>query len=192
MSERELDAALGVTLGQIDRLVARTRGESTGPLKPDELDPAELHALLEEAQGGEPLSFDIGDRPLREQGRLSEAQRALEALVQRVEDDLSVFAPVRTGPEDHPLLITTAGWDGDVVTLAAPELPSQALAEHALALRRRAQRRAQRLRLLVTTATAAVKLATALSGPGAALLALPIAFHFLRSTLSQMCLQIEL
>ena len=89
-----------------------------------------------------------------------------------------------SGAADSPLAVTRINWTGDALTVLAADAALDDLRVHAASLRRELLTRNLRLRMFSTVTIAAGKISLALTTPGAALMALPMAYQFV-SQLSQ-------
>lgn len=109
----------------------------------------------------------------------------LEAFLARITDDILHFAVLRTGSTERPAVGTWVAWSGGTDTVLRSDVSAAALAEHARQLQRQLQGRRLRLRMLATTAAAAARIASLSAVPGGALLALPVAWRYVRSMSEQ-------
>lgn len=135
-----------------------------------------LEAMLDELLEGEAVSFALeGD----DQGMLARARRECTALLHDVMQRVSHPLTVETGVERFRIR-THMGWTGDVTTVVALGTPAATLAAHLAALQATAATSLHRLRLLTMIVTATGKVAATIATPGAALLALPIAYRCVR------------
>ena len=167
------DIDVSAALAEIDRVVGRARLGALHLGAGDRLDrpAAELRALLDEAQRG-----DGSARP-----RWESARRGLDSFMAEVHDDLAHLAVVESGQDGRPTLRTWVSWTGATVTVFTAGASSTAQIDHDLALREATLRRIRRLRLLAIVLAAAPRVATLVTTPGGALLALPAALRLIRS-----------
>ena len=187
MSERlDLDVLDGMLDARLDALMRRARAEDDVSFGAggDGADPAteSLWRLVEQAQpGGEPLSFDPD---AGEPGPLARARRECAQLADAVLRDLAHPVVVETGP-DRPRIRTQIGWTGDADTRVAPHASVAEVTAHAVAVEASVRASTRRLRLLTMIVTAAGTIAAMLVAPGAAAMALPIAYRCVRDVYEQ-------
>mgnify|MGYP001247333403 CR=1 FL=1 len=151
----------------------------------DEASPeGQLLALIQEAETGQAdkgVSFGIGETV---SDAMQKAQADFDAFMERINRDVLNFAQVESGAADSPLAVTRINWTGDALTVLAADAALDDLRVHAARLRRELLTRNLRLRMFSTVTIAAGKISLALTTPGAALMALPMAYQFV-SQLSQ-------
>lgn len=189
--ENEMQSALG----RLDGLVARQQARAAAPPASADgsvsfdvsgfTEPAETGAeadlllLMGEAEAeergetpkGGDVHFGIEDSF---GGRWSEAKAEFDAFVEKINKDVFHFAVVESGSFAR----TEVDWSGDAVTVLAEGASAREIRQHAETLRRDLMQRNLRLRMFTTVATAAGKITVLLTTPGAALLALPMAYKF--------------
>lgn len=144
----------------------------------------QLLALMQEAetsQADKGVSFGIGETV---SDTMQKAQADFDAFMERINRDVLNFAQVESGAADSPLAVTRINWTGDALTVLAADAAIDDLRAHSRSLRRELLSRNLRLRMFSTVTIAAGKISLALTTPGAALMALPMAYQFV-SQLSQ-------
>lgn len=162
------------TLAAVEALVRRARSEAVsfdttglgGAVADDGL--TDIRELLDGADA--PESDPRG-------ARWREAHAKLAAFCRQVEEDLRFAAVVRTQTDEAPAAATWMGWGGTTATVAGPGTDARA---HFAAVRSAVVPRLRRIRLLTLTLAATARIAAAVSIPGGALAALPVAFHLVR------------
>lgn len=151
----------------------------------DEASPeGQLLALMQEAEMGETgkgVSFGIGETV---SGAMQKAQADFDSFMERINRDVLNFAHVESGPADSPLAATRINWIGDALTVLSAGAQPDDLREHSRSLHRELMGRNLRLRMFSTVTIAAGKISLALTTPGTALMALPMAYQYV-SQLSQ-------
>ena len=80
---------------------------------------------------------------------------------------------------------TRIGWTGDTICCVAPGTPRERVLVHDAALRAAVAVSVGRIRLLVTIAGAAGKITAMIATPGAAVMALPVAYKCVRDMYEQ-------
>ena len=195
----QLNAMLDATLGA---LVRRARADAEGEAYVSFCagdDPAESEAdvlwrLVERARGDEarearPLSFDAagaenGQKDGQKNGLLARAQRECTQLIGQVLGTLSHPIVVDTG-EGGARIRTHVGWTGDVDTHLAREVTTAEVAAHAAAMEASLAASGRQLRMLTMIMAAASRIAAVIATPGAAVMALPIAYRCVRDLVEQ-------
>jgi hypothetical protein len=151
----------------------------------DEASPeGQLLALMQEAEIGETgkeVSFGIGETV---SGAMQKAQADFDKFMERINRDVLNFAHVESGAAESPVAVTRINWTGDALTVLSADAPLGDLRQHAKTLHRELQSRNLRLRMFSTVTIAAGKISLALTTPGTAIMALPMAYQYL-SQLSQ-------
>ncbi|MCB9752323.1 MAG: hypothetical protein H6713_20405 [Myxococcales bacterium] len=183
----QLDALLDARLTALAR-----RGEDgLVAFAVDERDAAldELMTLITLARGDERgmAVFDAGGAERREPGgagRLARLQREFRAFVTRALRGVSRLAVVESG-EEAARVRTRVGWTGDLETVVGPDVSAELLRAHASAVARALATTLLRVRLLTMMTSAAGKIAALLVTPGAAVMALPIAYRCVRDVYTQ-------
>jgi hypothetical protein len=190
-----VEGALSEVPGRLDTLVANglkvpakgtsdasfSTGELPNPITPED----ELVSMLAAARAGEDStaqSFGIGDSIL-ESWEIFRAQ--FEALLALVERDVLHFAWVETNVGGEIVARTSINWGGDVQTIFAEDVERNRSSLHEHTLGTVIRTRHLRLRLAVTVAGGAVKIAAALGGPAGPFLALPAVYQFVTSIVAQ-------
>ena len=175
--EASFDRDMDRLLNRMETLAGRSRDGAlhfaVGETGPE----ADLMALL---GGGATEAPDAG-----------EAQTEFDAFIARISEDLLHFAALRTGSAGSAVG-TWVAWSGDTVTVVGNRASAALLTQHAEELRRQALPRSLRLKMLVTTAAAAGRIATLISVPGGPLLALPVIYRYIRSMSQQWQAQLSL
>ena len=144
----------------------------------------QLFALIREAETPETskeVSFGIGETV---SGAMQKAQADFDKFMERINRDVLNFAHVESGAADSPVAVTRINWTGDALTIISADAPLGDLRQHAKTLRRELLSRNLRLRMFSTVTIAAGKISLALTTPGTAIMALPMAYQYL-SQLSQ-------
>lgn len=191
MDESALDPAafkaeMESALGRLDGLFPEaTAGESDeSPISfsvtdfptIDEASPeGQLLALIHEAERPESkkmVSFGIEETI---SGAMEKAQAEFEGFMECINRDVLNFAHVESGA----LAATRVNWTGDATTVFAAGATPGDLRAHAETLRRELMTRNLRLRMFATVTLAAGKISISLTTPGAALLALPMAYQYI-------------
>jgi hypothetical protein len=182
------DAEMESALARLDGLFARSSAPAPeAPLHfgidsaggPDESTPeGQLLALIQEAETPETekmVNFGIGETV---SGALEKAQEEFDAFMERINRDVLNFAHVESGGANSPLAATRINWTGDALTVLSADATPADLRTHAETLRRELLTRNLRLRMFATVTIAAGKISLALTTPGTALLALPMAYQY--------------
>jgi hypothetical protein len=145
----------------------------------DEASPeGQLLALMQEAETGETgeeVSFGIGETV---SGAMQKAQAEFDSFMERINRDVLNFAHVESGAADSPVAATRINWTGDALTVLSAGATPGDLREHSQTLRRELMGRNLRLRMFSTVTIAAGKISLALTTPGSAILALPMAYQY--------------
>ena len=151
----------------------------------DEASPeGQLLALMQEAEmgdAGKEVSFGLSETV---SGAMQKAQADFDAFMERINRDVLNFAHVESGAADSPLAATRISWTGDALTVLSAGAQPGDLREHSRSLHRELMSRNLRLRMFSTVTIAAGKISLALTTPGTALMALPMAYQYV-SQLSQ-------
>lgn len=191
----QLNAMLDLTLGALAR---RARADADGEAYISFCagdDPAEsgadvLWRLVERARGDDarearPSSFDAaGVEDGQKDGLLARAQRECTQLIGQVLGTLSHPIVVDTG-EGGARIRTHVGWTGDVDTHLAREVTTAEVAAHAAAMEASLAASGRQLRMLTMIMAAASRIAAVIATPGAAVMALPIAYRCVRDLVDQ-------
>lgn len=171
-TERQFDADMDRALVQMERLIVGVRSGSVsfsvGDTPPETADLIELVQEPEAAGGTEPTA-----------DRWAEARAELDAFLSRVSEDIRNVAVVRSGEGDAGIS-TWQGWGGSSVSVVGGE-GGDCAERHAATLRKRIVRALFRLRAFAATVTAATRIAALAAMPGGAMMALPVAFRYVRS-----------
>jgi hypothetical protein len=109
-------------------------------------------------------------------------------LLQQLGNLVSVETPSQ--PNGSAGARSVVSWGGDLATWLAVDLPAEAAAQHTQDLAAALQRRQAQIRLLLLTLQSAAKLALLLSSPGGQLLALPVAWQYIRQVSTELKLAI--
>jgi hypothetical protein len=145
----------------------------------DETSPeGQLLALIHEAETPEaekPVSFGISETV---SGGLDKAREEFGAFMERINRDVLNFAHVESGAADSPVAATRINWTGDALTVLSAGATPDDLRDHSETLRRELMSRNLRLRMFSTVTIAAGKISLALTTPGSAILALPMAYQY--------------
>jgi hypothetical protein len=138
----------------------------------------QLLALMQEAETPEAekaVSFGIGETV---SGAMQKAQAEFDSFMERINRDILNFAHVESGAADSPVAATRINWTGDALTVLSAGATPGDLREHGQTLRRELMSRNLRLRMFSTVTIAAGKISLALTTPGSAILALPMAYQY--------------
>ena len=192
---KRVEDALDEVPGRLDTLVANgltvpakvttdtsfSTGEQVRPMTPED----ELVSMLAGTRAGDNTSgesFGIGDSIL-ESWEIFRTQ--FEALMTLVERDVLHFAWVETNVGGETVARTSINWGGDVQTIFAEDVEKTMASLHERTMGTVIRTRHLRLRLAVTVAGGAVKIAAALGGPAGPFLALPAVYQFVTSIVAQ-------
>ncbi|MEM9456888.1 MAG: hypothetical protein AAGF11_22105 [Myxococcota bacterium] len=195
-----LDAMLDATLGALARRArADTDAEanlsfSTGG-DPAEAEADVLWSLIErtreeQERREQPLSFDaMGAHEGQADGQaddglLARAQRECSQLMGQVLGTLSHPIVVETG-QGHARIHTRVGWTGDMDTHLAGGTTRAEIVAHAAAMEASLAASGRQLRLLTMLLVASSRIAAVIATPGAAIVALPIAYRCVRDLVEQ-------
>lgn len=152
----------------------------------DETSPEDqLLALMRDAEAPatkETVSFGITDTV---SDAMQKAQADFDAFMERINRDVLNFAHVESGPADSPVAATRIDWTGDALTVLSAGATPGDLRAHAATLHRELMSRNLRLRMFSTVTIAAGKISLALTTPGSALLALPMAYQYVSQVSKQ-------
>lgn len=159
-------------LSGIDRLLlgAGQMSFSAGEVSVEE---ADILALVDEASS-----------PTQDPSRWASARAEFDAFLATVTEDLTHVAVLREGL-GRQRVVAWVSWSGSTVQVVGARARAAEHRRHALALGAGVRRRMKRLRLLTTTAAAAARLASVSAVPGAGMLALPVAYRYVRAMARQ-------
>lgn len=183
-----LEAEMESALGRLDVLFPESGPEAeqgavsfdvTAFSAVDEASPeGQLLALIREVERPEPageVSFGIGETV---SAAMQKAQAEFDVFMERINRDILNFAHVESGAADSPVAATRINWTGDALTVLSAGATPGDLREHSQTLRRELMGRNLRLRMFSTVTIAAGKISLALTSPGSAILALPMAYQY--------------
>jgi hypothetical protein len=195
-----MDAALAEVPGRLDGLVERTREslqkQASGPsfAVPSEsretgLEEDLLFQLADVERGAAPvrvvdgeISFGIGETF---NAVWDASKKQFEALMTRIDQDVLHFAWVETTISGQLIARTSVDWSGDAQTVWVGGSGKDQSALHQRNLRFVTQTRGMRLRLFVTVASGAARVASLMLTPGGAVLALPAVYQYVTKILAQ-------
>lgn len=193
-----LNSALENVPARLDGLVARTQerqqkstgGEVSFAVGAEESEggpEGELLSMLGSVEAQEKgldgdISFGIGDTT---SAALEQAKAGFNSLVEQINREVLNFARVETKVADVLLASTTIGWTGDAQSAFSQGVTSPQITLHGRNLRIVTQTRGTRLRLFITIASGATKVAALLTTPGGAVLALPAVYQYVMQIVKQ-------
>lgn len=195
-----LNNALENVPARLDGLVARTQerqqksasGEVSFAVGDEEAESGPEGDLLtmlgsveaqEKGLGGEgDVSFGIEDTASL---ALEQAKAGFNSLVEQISREVLNFAQVETKVANVLLASTTIGWTGDAGSAFAEGVTSPQITLHGRNLRIVTQTRGTRLRLFITIASGATKVAALLSTPTGAVLAIPAVYQYVMQIVQQ-------
>jgi uncharacterized protein YukE len=166
-SMEELDAVPG----RIDDLIRYTQAESAELL--------DLLGTINSPAVG--ISFAVGGE---EQGKIENAFDQFGSDMNRLLRLVTHFAWVETEIEGQLLGRSVVSWSGDLDTNWASSAAAEVYQLHQRSLNQALATRNIALHAVTITTQSAVKLAVLLAAPGGALLALPVAWKFVKSILA--------
>ncbi len=195
----QVNSALDDVPGRLTDLVARTQErqqkQAAGvsfdvqSFEPEPGPEGDLLSLLGDADaeaGAEKASgdvhFGIGE-PVSE--AWLEAKSRFEALLEQINREVLHFAWVETNLGGRLISRTSVDWSGDAHTVWAEGVNAEQMALHQQTLKIVTQTRNMRLRLFVTVASGATKVAGLLATPGGAVLALPAVYQYVTKIVAQ-------
>lgn len=172
--------------GRVDAVLAAAVDHAAGgglsfdaPVDPEVASLADLIASARAADDETALHFSTGG------GLFDDLRREFNAFVAGVWRDLSHLAVVDTTAGERVECHTRIGWTGDTICCVAPGTPRERVLVHDAAVRAAVAVSVGRMRLLVTIAGAAGKIAAMIATPGAAVMALPVAYKCVRDMYEQ-------
>lgn len=184
-SMEELDAVPG----RIDDLIRYTQAESTGgvsfaapsteALPEPEAELLDLLGTINSPAVG--ISFAVGGE---EQGKIENAFDQFGSDMNRLLRLVTHFAWVETEIEGQLLGRSVVSWSGDLDTNWASSAAAEVYQLHQRSLNQALATRNIALHAVTITTQSAVKLAVLLAAPGGALLALPVAWKFVKGILA--------
>jgi hypothetical protein len=150
---------------------------------------AELLALVYEADTAasmpgtnEAVSFGFTDSF---GGKLGEAMAEFDALLEQVNRELLNFAWVETAIAGKLIARTSVKWGGDASTFWIEGIQSEQMTLHQRSLKTAIETRSMRLRMVALVTSGAIRVSAMLATPGGQLMALPIAYKYIRAILAQ-------
>ncbi len=172
--------------GRVDAVLAAAVDHAAGgglsfdaPVDPEVASLADLIASARAADDEAALHFSAGG------GLFDDLRREFNAFVAGVWRDLTHLAVVDTAAGERVECHTRIGWTGDTTCFVAPGTPRERVLVHDAAVRAAVTVSVGRIRLLVTIAGAAGKIAAMIATPGAAVMALPVAYKCVRDLYEQ-------
>jgi hypothetical protein len=172
--------------GRVDAVLAAAVDHAAGgglsfdaPVDPEVVSLADLIASARAADDEAALHFSAGG------GLFDDLWREFNAFVAGVWRDLTHLAIVDTAAGESVQCHTRIGWTGDTTCFVAPGTPRERVLVHDAAVRAAVTVSVGRIRLLVTIAGAAGKIAAMIATPGAAVMALPVAYKCVRDLYEQ-------
>lgn len=174
--------------GRVDAVLAAAADHAAGgglsfdaPVAPEVASLADLIAGARAADDEAALQFSVGDGG----GLFGDLRREFNEFVAGVWRDLTHLAIVDTAAGERVACHTRIGWTGDTLHFVAPGTPRERVLAHEAAVRAAVAASVGRVRLLVTIAAAAGKIAAMIATPGAAVMALPVAYKCVRDLYEQ-------
>ncbi|HEY3312127.1 MAG TPA: hypothetical protein VGK00_10855 [Anaerolineales bacterium] len=189
-----MQAALDDVPDRLDGLVQRTQAagqQQAGGVSFSapalELEPGpegELLGMLAEADQGAMggLSFGLGDLASE---AWEQAKAQFKALMAQIDRDVLHFAWVETNISGQLVARTSVDWSGDVQTVWSEGVGPDQASLHERTLNSATLTRHLRLRLFVTVASGAVKVAGLMAAPGGVVLALPAVYQYVTKIVAQ-------
>lgn len=172
--------------GRVDAVLAAAAGHAAGgglsfdaPVAPEVASLTDLIACARAADGETALHFSAGG------GLLDDLRREFNAFVASVWRELIHLAVVDSVAGDRVECHTRIGWSGDTIRFVAPGTSRERVQAHDAAVRVAVATSVGRVRLLVMIAAAAAKIAAMIATPGAAVMALPVAYKCVRDMYEQ-------
>ena len=171
--------------GRVDAVLAAAVDQVAGglsfaaPVDPEVASLSDLIASARAADDETALHFSAGS------GLFGDLRREFAEFVAGVWRDLTHLAIVDTAAGERVACHTRIGWTGDTICCVAPGTPRERVLVHDAAVRAAVTASVGRIRLLVTIAGAAGKIATMIATPGAAVMALPVAYKCVRDMYEQ-------
>jgi hypothetical protein len=144
---------------------------------------ADFLALLNEAQAvesgavpsGDQVSFGFTDSF---GGKWAEVKVEFDAFMEKINRDVLHFATIETEADGKIFARSQVDWSGDAVVVFAEGASDENLLAHSRQFQRELMQKNLRLRMFATVATAAGKITLMLTTPGAAVMALPLAYKY--------------
>jgi hypothetical protein len=194
-----IETALREVPSRLDGLVERTRENQPKPgtsVSFDVLDKnqeagpeADLLAQIADVERSASEKGAAGDVSFGISETVSEnwnaARRQFESLISQIDRDVLHFAWVETTISGQLIARTSVDWSGDAQTAWINGSTNEQLGLHQRNLRFATQTRGMRLRLFVTVASGAARLASLMATPGGAVLALPAVYQYVTIILAQ-------
>lgn len=172
--------------GRVDAVLAAAAGHAAGgglsfdaPVAPEVASLADLIACARAADDEASLHFSAGG------GLLDDLRREFNEFAARVWRELTHLAVVDSVAGELVECHTRIGWTGDTIRFVAPGTSRERMLAHDAAVRAAVTASVGRVRLLVMIAAAAGKIAAMIATPGAALMALPVAYKCVRDLYEQ-------
>jgi len=129
------------------------------------------------------IEFGIRDEAINPV--LERAKAQFDALLNQVNDEILHFAWVETAMLGETLARTSVSWSGDAETVWMDGLSMEQIILHNRALRFTTHSRALKLRMAMTVAGGAAKVAALMTNPAGAALALPVVYRYVSQMLTQ-------
>ncbi len=196
---QRIEAALSEVPARLDGLVTRTHanlerqsdglsfdvlaGSDENELEGElllQLADVDMGASGKKAAGA--VSYGIGETVSEAWG---EAKNRFDALISQIDRDVLHFAWVETAQANELIARTSVDWSGDAQTVWQAGCSDVQLGLHQRNLRFVTQTRALRMRLFVTVASGAARVASLMATPGGAVLALPAVYQYVSKILAQ-------
>jgi hypothetical protein len=150
---------------------------------------ADLLALVYEADAAanlprtdEEVSFGLAESL---GGKLTEVKAEFNSLLEQVNRELLNFAWVETAVKGQLIARSTVKWGGDAATFWVEGINNQQMALHQRSLKTAIETRNMRLRMVALVTSGAIRVSAMLATPGGQLMALPIAYKYIRAILAQ-------
>jgi hypothetical protein len=132
--------------------------------------------------GGQ-VEFGIVDEVINP--AIEQARSQFNALLDQVNREVLHFAWVETAVGGATLARTTVDWSGDAETVWSDGITGEQISLHNRTLSFATHSRALKLRLAITVAGGATKVATLMTNPAGAVLALPVVYKYVSQILAQ-------
>jgi hypothetical protein len=185
----KLDTLLASLHSTQDKLDGTFQFSAVGPEVEPNSPEADLLALVYEADMAGNISGTSGTVSFgftdSLSGKLAEAKDEFDALLEQVNRELLNFAWVETTIAGQLIARSTVTWGGDANTFWVGGINSQQMALHQRSLKTAIETRSMRLRMVALVTSGAIRVSALLTTPGGQLMALPIAYKYIRAILAQ-------
>jgi hypothetical protein len=170
---------------RVDAVLAAAAGHAAGglsfdaPVAPEVASLADLIACARAADDEASLHFSASG------GLLGDLRREFNEFTARIWRELTHLAVVDSVAGERVECHTRIGWTGDTIHFVATGTPRERVLAHDAAVRAAVTASVGRVRLLVMIAAAAGKITAMIATPGAAVMALPVAYKCVRDLYEQ-------